>query len=474
MENYSYSYPDSSNSSPRSREIDSENPLWEDLPNYKIRFMCSYGGKIQPRPHDNQLAYIGGDTKILSVDRGIRFSALISKLSSLCASDVELSLFKYQLPGEDLDALISVTNDEDLEHMMLEYDRLHRASAKPARLRLFLFPHNPSPQNAFASNEPKTDSEWFVDALNNVPIQSLDASSPPAPSIQNNPDFLFGLDKGSAIQPQPPPAAKPTIPEPDLPEVPAPEIPIGTDSCRYDRRMAAEPIAPSIEIQRQIQELKRLQIAEQEQNVYQKQSEENLAKAFPGELYVQKIPEKTAPVPSPVPVTVPHPASYWPERHMTTAPYQPTTVTGEHPVYLIPTPAGVYHAPAAHPIAGQVGQGYYAMPRVLQDVYREPQVYSVGPPAAQPAKVGMYKEGGVGIVRPAAGAAAMAEAGYAQVAYDSAGRQVYYTTTAPGMVPNYQTVTAARIDVRQGGAATPAVVSQEAGKMGGKPSQGSL
>lgn len=36
--------------------------------------------------------------------------------------------------------MISVTNDEDLEHMMHEYDRLFKASAKPARLRLFLFP----------------------------------------------------------------------------------------------------------------------------------------------------------------------------------------------------------------------------------------------------------------------------------------------------------------------------------------------
>ncbi|GKV27758.1 hypothetical protein SLEP1_g36893 [Rubroshorea leprosula] len=31
---------------------------------------------------------------------------------------------KYQLPNEDLDALISVTTDEDLENMMDEYDRL--------------------------------------------------------------------------------------------------------------------------------------------------------------------------------------------------------------------------------------------------------------------------------------------------------------------------------------------------------------
>ncbi|MBA0766295.1 hypothetical protein Gotri_015350, partial [Gossypium trilobum] len=163
MENYSYnSYPDSGNSSPRSREIDFENPPpWDDqqqhAQNYKAKFMCSYGGKILPRPHDNQLSYIGGETKILAVERTIKFSSMISKLSALCCGgDGEVS-FKYQLPGEDLDALISVTNDDDLEHMMHEYDRLYRASAKPVRMRLFIFP--------------ATDSGNFDHVLNPVEIQ---------------------------------------------------------------------------------------------------------------------------------------------------------------------------------------------------------------------------------------------------------------------------------------------------------------
>jgi hypothetical protein len=33
----------------------------------KVRLMVSYGGRIQPRPHDNQLAYVNGKTKILSL-----------------------------------------------------------------------------------------------------------------------------------------------------------------------------------------------------------------------------------------------------------------------------------------------------------------------------------------------------------------------------------------------------------------------
>ncbi|KAG2333949.1 hypothetical protein Bca52824_005129 [Brassica carinata] len=119
MEKFSYNtYPDSTDSSPRSREIDFDNPPpWDDQNHHQ-----SY----KPRPHDNQLTYVNGETKILSVDRGIRFPVLASKLSAVCCGGDGLGgggdvLFKYQLPGEDLDALISVTNEDDLEHMMHEY-----------------------------------------------------------------------------------------------------------------------------------------------------------------------------------------------------------------------------------------------------------------------------------------------------------------------------------------------------------------
>ncbi|KAF8369441.1 hypothetical protein HHK36_032542 [Tetracentron sinense] len=452
MENYSYSsYPDSGDSSPRSREIDCENPSWDEtLPNYKVKFMCSYGGKIQPRSHDNQLAYVGGDTKILAVDRTIRFSGIVSKLSSLCDSDV---CFKYQLPGEDLDALISVTNDEDLEHMMLEYDRLHRATAKPARLRLFLFSLNSSAPTSFGSNEPKNERQWFVDVLNSVPIQSPDASSPPTAVAPSNPDFLFGLDKGQAA----PPAAKLQDPTPEsaAPEVPPVEIPAGSDSGKEDRGIGTEPIVDPVDIQRQIQELQRLQIASQEQAMLQRKSDDNLARPYPGDYYVPKIQEKTPPVPSPVPMTAPVslPTAYWQERHMTTGGYPATAAaTGqEQPVYLIPAQAGMYQTPTSRPVTGQVGQGYYQMQRMVQDVYREPPMYNVVPPPLQQQKVGAYPEG-VGMVRAAGGGMGLAEAGYTQMAYDSAGRQVYYTTAPGGMVPPYQTVTAASVDGRQTGA----------------------
>lgn len=49
----------------------------------RVRFMCSFGGKILPRPHDNQLRYVGGDTRIVAVHRSIAYSTLLTKLSKL-------------------------------------------------------------------------------------------------------------------------------------------------------------------------------------------------------------------------------------------------------------------------------------------------------------------------------------------------------------------------------------------------------
>jgi hypothetical protein len=43
-------------------------------PPHKVRLMVSYGGRIQPRPHDSQLAYVNGVTKILSLDRPLCFA----------------------------------------------------------------------------------------------------------------------------------------------------------------------------------------------------------------------------------------------------------------------------------------------------------------------------------------------------------------------------------------------------------------
>lgn len=222
----SYSYPDSVNSSPRSvgrasrGTVESEysapsshhnhhhhnNQRWdqdqESSAGVAVRFMCSYGGRILPRPHDNQLRYVGGDTRIVAVARNISYSFLISKLSKLCGSAVTL---KYQLPNEDLDALISVTTDEDLENMMEEYDRLQQtagainnsksSSSSSSRLRLFLFPAKPESAASSLGSllESSKREHWFVDALNGLPVLTRGRSEVSSVASEN-PDYLFGLD----------------------------------------------------------------------------------------------------------------------------------------------------------------------------------------------------------------------------------------------------------------------------------------
>ncbi|KZV53238.1 hypothetical protein F511_21495 [Dorcoceras hygrometricum] len=163
----------------------------------RVRFMCSFGGKILPRPHDNQLRYVGGDTRIVVVHRHTNFSSLLLKLSKL-AGTANISI-KYQLPNEDLDALITVTTDEDVENMMEEYDRL--SHNKSARLRLFLFNVDDTSSRASSissllDGSAKRES-WFVDALNGGPGSGpvLERGRSEVSSIVSEvPDYLFGLD----------------------------------------------------------------------------------------------------------------------------------------------------------------------------------------------------------------------------------------------------------------------------------------
>ncbi|KAG8650484.1 uncharacterized protein LOC110619330 [Manihot esculenta] len=434
MENYSYnSYPDSGHSSPRSREIEFENPTpWEDQSqqqpqDFKAKFMCSYGGKIHPRPHDNQLSYIGGETKILAVDRNIKFSVMISKLAALC-NDTDIS-FKYQLPGEDLDALISVTNDDDLEHMMHEYDRLFRASAKPARMRLFLFPVNPSPAS-FGSEGSKSERDRFIEALNSGPSHVPEANKP----SPNNVDFLFGLEKG-VPQPQP-------VKVPDLQEA---QVGVGHD----DRVLGSD----QLNVQTQLQ---RMQIREQEQQtMYRKNSDENLVGGYPGEYYVQKLPDKLPPatLPVTVPQTMTAPAGYWPEKQFAAGGYQPAAVTvtttpappEQQQVYMLPGPAPgtIYHTPVMRQVTGQPGQPYYMQRMGGPEVYREQPVYNMVPQPQQQPPPMSAAQGPMGVVRPNAAGVGVTDTGYAPVAYDSGvGRQMYYTAQGGVMQapPQYQGV----------------------------------
>uniref|UniRef100_A0A1J3IJW5 PB1 domain-containing protein n=1 Tax=Noccaea caerulescens TaxID=107243 RepID=A0A1J3IJW5_NOCCA len=87
-----------------------------------LKFLCSYGGRILPRSIDGKLRYVGGFTRVLSVDHSISFSELMVKLEEFCGYSVDL---KCQLPDGDLETLISVKSDEDLANIVEEYDRVY-------------------------------------------------------------------------------------------------------------------------------------------------------------------------------------------------------------------------------------------------------------------------------------------------------------------------------------------------------------
>ncbi|KAL1828715.1 hypothetical protein ACET3Z_007127 [Daucus carota] len=123
-----------------------------------VKFLCSYGGKILPRYPDGVLRYNGGHTRVLSVDHSISFSDLLVKMGELCGTSVSL---RCQLPMEDLDALVSVTCNEDLSNLMEEYDHAESSSMK---IRAFLSLHKPtSPSPSTTdSTSPKSPSNMHV------------------------------------------------------------------------------------------------------------------------------------------------------------------------------------------------------------------------------------------------------------------------------------------------------------------------
>lgn len=121
-----------------------------------LKFLCSYGGRILPRYPDGKLRYHGGETRVLSVDRSISFSELLVKLAEMYGNSVSL---RCQLPTEDLDALVSITSDEDLANLIEEYDRAVAASPSSSlKIRAFLSAPKTTKKSSSSSSSPPSSS----------------------------------------------------------------------------------------------------------------------------------------------------------------------------------------------------------------------------------------------------------------------------------------------------------------------------
>lgn len=155
-----------------------------------LKFLCSFGGKILPRPGDAKLRYVGGDTRIIRISRDISWQELVQKTSAIYN---QVHAIKYQLPGEDLDALVSVSCDEDLQNMMEECNLIDNGgSQKP---RVFLFSSSDLEDAQYGLSNMEGDSELqYVVAVNGMDLGSRRNSVNLASDSEKNLAELLSLN----------------------------------------------------------------------------------------------------------------------------------------------------------------------------------------------------------------------------------------------------------------------------------------
>eukprot|EP00262_Sarcandra_glabra_P010395 TRINITY_DN25666_c0_g1_i1.p1 TRINITY_DN25666_c0_g1~~TRINITY_DN25666_c0_g1_i1.p1 ORF type:complete len:1369 (+),score=298.78 TRINITY_DN25666_c0_g1_i1:457-4563(+) len=131
----------------------------------KMKFLCSFGGKILPRPSDGKLRYVGGDTRIIRISKDFTWQELMQKILTIYS---QAHTIKYQLPGEELDALVSVSCDEDLQNMMEECN-VQEGGEGSQKLRMFLFSPGDVDDAHFGLGSIEGDSEiQYVVAVNGM------------------------------------------------------------------------------------------------------------------------------------------------------------------------------------------------------------------------------------------------------------------------------------------------------------------
>lgn len=140
-----------------------------DSSSTKMKVLCSFGGKILPRPSDGKLRYVGGETRIIRIRRDISWPELVQKTLTVFN---QAHIIKYQLPGEDLDSLVSVSCDEDLQNMMEECNELEVGEGSK-KLRMFLFSTSDLDDAYLGLDSTDGDSEiQYVVAVNGMDMGS--------------------------------------------------------------------------------------------------------------------------------------------------------------------------------------------------------------------------------------------------------------------------------------------------------------
>ena len=69
----------------------------QSSPKNRVKFLCSHGGRILPRPADGHLKYVGGETRVVALSRSITFAgAHFVSLFLLNSGCIELSSMRFE------------------------------------------------------------------------------------------------------------------------------------------------------------------------------------------------------------------------------------------------------------------------------------------------------------------------------------------------------------------------------------------
>jgi len=158
-----------------------------------VKFLYSYGGKILPRYTDGKLRYVGGFTRVLSVDRFISFKDLMEKFDELCGSPMRL---KCKLPSEDLDVLVSITCDDDLANVLSEYDRFSLRTRKDVKITAVLFPVKPLQKTSPVSSVDDACSTVSSGEFSTPPYSVAGSRSAPPRSRNSSSSYRPCCDHG--------------------------------------------------------------------------------------------------------------------------------------------------------------------------------------------------------------------------------------------------------------------------------------
>ncbi|CAD6223050.1 unnamed protein product [Miscanthus lutarioriparius] len=94
----------------------------------RMKFLCNFGGRFLPRPVDGKLRYVGGEKHLIQISQRLSWQELISKTTKLIR---QAHIVKYHLPGECVNVLISVSSDDDVQHMIDECIVLEESKERP-------------------------------------------------------------------------------------------------------------------------------------------------------------------------------------------------------------------------------------------------------------------------------------------------------------------------------------------------------